>query len=72
MPEVLGTWKLTGRYRHTRGWFGRVKLEVEERATVYRQGLLMDYPHGSKTRWRRATTADIDMEIFTQEARDHG
>lgn len=65
MAEAIGAWKLTGRYRHTRGWFGRVKLEVEEQAIVYRLGALIEHPAGVKTRWRRATVHDVDMDVFT-------
>lgn len=67
----IGGWKPTGRYRHTKGWFGRVKVEIEERRYFYGDG----WPQSrlfSETRWRRATPADLEMDVFTQEARDHG
>lgn len=75
MPEktMPSGWVLTGRYRHTRGWFARVKVEVEETRRIYSASKSrLPQPLWSETRWRRATPADLEMDVFTREVPEHG
>ncbi|WP_293721245.1 hypothetical protein [Stappia sp.] len=62
-------WTATGRVRLRAGWFGSVRVEIEEEREHYFQAAprAEKVPHGVETRWRRANRHDVTRSFGEQK-----
>jgi hypothetical protein len=63
--RVTAAWQPSGRYRLSKGWFGRVIVQVHETRRVGAGGLGPEVDwHGIQDRWRTARHRDVDAWAF--------
>jgi hypothetical protein len=59
-PKIASAWRLMGKTRVRRGWFGRIVIQVQEgRRHGYAQPRGPEYDEWIETRWRDATIYDL-------------